>query len=134
MELKTHKGLAFNTQALIWDDLQNPAKPSTTKITLVPYADARIPQVCLLMEGFSAEQAAARKARELVRPHLKIARVKAPPVIDGVPDDATFKNKTPLKLQIWSSISATATKAARVSKMMAIGDWQGAMGQRQRGR
>jgi hypothetical protein len=98
--LPKHHGLAFSAPALVWDSLEEGAKATKRSISLVPYADARFPQLWLLKEDFSTEQKAARTAREASRPHLLVSATKTAPVIDGTPDATVFKNKTAIATQV----------------------------------
>ena len=104
--LPKHHGLAFSTPALVWETLKEAAKATKRNITLVPYADARFPQLWLLKEDSIGELRAARAAREAARPHLVVSATKTVPVIDGTPDAAVFKNKTAMAIAGWPWSSA----------------------------
>lgn len=88
--------LAFKVSARVLGVAKAQDEGKPTQITLVPFADARIPQVWLLKPGFGADIAAAHAAAEAARPHLAVPHAKLTPVIDGVPDAKIFTRQVPV--------------------------------------
>ena len=102
--------LAFQVPARVLTDATDEDNAPNTEITLVPFADARVPQVWLLKPGFGAELAAAKAAAQLARAHLAVRRTKVAPHIDGDPDGNVFTRRLPLSKLVGTGRPRTKTE------------------------